>query len=211
MNYNSTALEDPPVGASDVNFNLTVNLPDKDLLEKSTLLLNSQSKTVANYINPDNSMHTGDNFDGNYSAFSLDFNCSYTVRFDYAVDKSWAIDRLVSGLDTRERIYFPSIISGPEHLYLSYAAIFESTISIEQVRSNSSLFERNLIYHDANVTVYEAPTQNSLIFTENATRKKGLEIIIPYMIKGEIQPFTFKYVTTRNLHIKIQLNLEEKI
>jgi hypothetical protein len=203
FNYSNFALIEPKVGAGDVNFNLTVNLPDKDLLEKTALLLNGQSEIIASFTNPDNSVNTGDNFHGNNSVFSLDFECNFTVRFEHAVDKAWAIDRLVFGRNTRERIYLPSIVSGPDYIYLKFAAIFESTISIDQVLSNTSLFERNLVYHDANVSEFEAPTQNSLIFTENSTKKKGLEIILPYMLKGETSPFIFKYVTTRNLRIKI--------
>ena len=112
-----------------MNFNLNVNLPDKDLLNKTKLLINSQSETITNFLNPDNSMHTGDNFKGNNSEFSLDFNCNFTIKFELAVDKNWAIDRLVSGRNTRERIYIPTISEGPSYIYLKYAAIFENTIS----------------------------------------------------------------------------------
>ncbi len=206
FNDSETALIEPKLPATDVNFKLRVNLPDKDLLTRTDLIIDGLPKDVDTFKNTDNSMNVGDTFKGNGS-FSLDFECNFTVRFESAVHYTWAIDRLVSARNIRERIYLPTIVSGPSYIYLKYASIFESTISINQVISNTSLFDRNLIYYDANVTEYEPPTQTSLIFTENATRKKGLEIILPYMIKGEISPFIFKYSTIRNLRIKITDNI----
>jgi hypothetical protein len=207
LQFNPENYTDPLQELQEINFFLNISLPNKEELDFKELKINGVVEPIGNHKGLNNSINVGDKFNANYSQFSLDFECNYTVRFEYSVGKTWAIDRLVSGRNVRERIYIPSLVSGPSNIYLKYATIFESTISIDQVISNISLFERNLVYYDANVSEYEAPTQYSLIFTENATKKKGLEIKIPYMIKGETCPFVFRYRTTKNLRIKITDNI----
>ena len=210
--YNSSeALATVPViPAYDINFQLQINLPDKDLLKSHELVLKGVSipaNLLYLYLDPDNSMNVSDDFNGNSSVFSLNFEADFQIQFFDAVEDTWSIDRLVSGRDTRERIYFPSVISGPETIYIEKLYIFETTIIVTQVAGNSSLFERVVNYFDANISVIEEDIHNSLIFTENATKKKGLEIKLPYIIKGEICPFSLKYTATRTLRIIITDNI----
>ena len=108
------------------------------------------------------------------------------IRFINPVSETWAIDRLVSMRNIRERIYFPSLISGPKRIIVNYLMIYEPTITLDQVISNTSLFERDVQYFDLNVSTIEEEFKHSLIFTKNAVKKQGLKIIIPYMIRGEI-------------------------
>ncbi len=206
MRFNTSTSE--IIGAHELKVKLKINLPDMELVWNHELTFNGVLVgDINDYINPDGSMNVGDYFTANNTRFNLDFQCNFTVRFYNAVDKTWAIDRLIRGNNVRERIYFPTIVSGPTSIYLKYITIFESTISIDQVISNTTLFERNLPYFDANVSLLEEDIRDSIIFTENATKKKGLEIKLPYLIKGEICPCIFEYTTTRNLKIKITDNI----
>jgi len=198
------------IEAEDINFQLNISLPDKDLLKNHELQLNGvdiPNIELYKYLGVDNSMNVSEDFNGNNSLFFLDFEADFQIQFYEAVGKTWAVDRLISGRNTRERIYFPNIIAGPEMIYVEKLFIYESTIIVTHVLDNSSLFERYVHYFDANISVIEEDIHNSLIFTENSTKKKGLEIILPYMIKGEICPFSLKYTATRTLKIIITDNI----
>ena len=142
-----------------------------------------------------------------YSNITVQFNANFTVRFEDPVDFSWAIDRLVDLSDIRERIYFPKLVAGPDHIFLENLYIFENTITIDEVTSNSSLFNRKVNIFDANVSVIQEVLGKSLIFTKNSVKKKGLKVVLPYMIKGETVPFNIKYKASHNLRMIITDNI----
>ncbi|MFX1487626.1 MAG: hypothetical protein ACFFBI_00640 [Promethearchaeota archaeon] len=174
---------------------LTINLPDKKSLNNLELELNNKTVNVNNYLNPDNSINIrfSDRFITNSSEFFLNFTCSYDLKFKEAVGKSWAIDRLIAKSYIRESIYFPSIVSGPQHIYLKGVTFYEPAANFDQVRSNRSLFKRRVTYIDANETV---------------TGKKGIYIIIPYLIVGETCPFSIKYKANQYLKLAITDNIK---
>jgi hypothetical protein len=178
---------------------LIVNPLDKDLFYDQELEINH---TVVNdFLEQDNLVNVTVSADA--KLFSLKFKTNFTLKFENPVDYSWAIDRLIEGRNVRERIYFPSLISGPKHIYLKNVTIIESTITKNQVISNSSLFNRPVNYFDVNVSITEASIDYSLIFTENAVKRKGLRIVLPYLIVGETDPFLLKYDATNDLKIVI--------
>jgi hypothetical protein len=195
--YNKTLGEIIP--AYNLKMNLELNLPDKDQLLGQSLWINDLE--IEDFLNTDNVVNFSCYAD--YSEVKVQFNANFTIQFQDPVDYSWAIDRLVDLSDVRERIYFPKLISGPDHIFLENLYIFENTITIGQVTSNSSLFDRQVNVFDANVSIIQEALEKSLIFTKNSIKKKGLRVILPFIIKGETVPFTIKYKASNDLRLII--------
>ncbi|MFX1315329.1 MAG: hypothetical protein ACFE9T_05660 [Promethearchaeota archaeon] len=177
---------------------LYINLPDKELLDNHSLLLNNEEVDINDHLNLDKSINItlSDFFSGNQSELSLNFTSIFTVKFIEPVYKTWAIDRLIAYRDIRERIYLPKVISGPEHIYISFISIFEPSISPEQVLMTDSLFERDVLFSEKNIT---------------AIGDRGLIVVIPYMIKGETCPFNIRYIATHTLRVIITDNIKMPI
>ncbi len=191
------------VNADNLDINLQVNPPDKELLADYSLEINND--TIDDFVNIDNSINISTT--GNQESINLNFTTSYTVKFVNPVGNTWAIDRLIERRNVRERIYFPSLIDGPKHIILKYLMIYEKTIILDQVFTNSSLFERPVLYYDLNLTQIEEAFKQSLIFTENAIKKQGLKLILPYLIVGEVNPVMIKYDANNVLLIKVTDNI----
>ncbi|MFX0136575.1 MAG: hypothetical protein ACFFDN_23245 [Candidatus Hodarchaeota archaeon] len=181
------------VYVDNIDVALTVNLPDKDSLNDHTLELNGV--VVSNHLSINKTIEIvlTDQFSADQSKFSLNFTSLFTLKFVDPVGKTWAIDRLVEQRNMRERIYFPSIINGPQHIYIKHLSFYEPTIYIEQVLLNHSLFERNIVLFDANTT---------------SIGKEGLKVSVPYLIVGETCPFIIKYETAQTLKIVITDNIK---
>lgn len=199
--YNKTLSDTVPA----YNFRAAIglNLPDKEMLFDHSVWINDIE--IEGSLKGDNSLNFTAYADD--SQIMVNFNANYTIRFEDPVASSWAIDRLADLSDNRERIYFPSLISGPEHIFIEKIYLFENTITIDQVLINSSIFGRSVAFFDANVSIIQESLENSLIFTENSVKKKGIRIILPYMIKGETVPFILKYKATNDLRIVITDNI----
>ena len=172
---------------------LTVNLPDKNLLNDHILELNGV--VVGNHLSINKTIEIllTDQFSADQSKFSLNFTSSFTLKFVDPVGETWAIDRLVEKRNVRERIYIPSIINGPQHIYIKYLSFYEPTIYADQVLLNYSLFERSVVFFDANTS---------------SIGKEGLKLSVPYLIFGETCPFIIKYETTQTLKIVITDNIK---
>ncbi len=196
------------INAKTLRVNVTVNFPDKALLRNHKIKINSEN-FGSNILNPDGSLSK--EVLANNTKFLIDFNVNYIIGFVEPVDETWGIDRLVEEKDIRERIYFPQIISGPNHIFVKYINILEDTIGFDQVESKSSLFGRGISYVEVNVTELEEDIKNSLIFSENATKRQGIKITLPFLLKGEICPFIFKYETDKDLKVIITDNIRMPI
>jgi hypothetical protein len=188
-----------PVPAGNLVLEIIVNPLDKDLFFDHILEIDDQIKVY--FLEPDKKINVTISADA--KLFSLKFSINFTMVFENSVDFSWAIDRLIGDRDIRERIYFPSLISGPEHIFLKDITLIESTIIVDQIISNSSLFERNVNVFDEIVSITQETIENSLIFTKNAVKRKGLKLFIPYIIVGETNPCSLKYSATNDLKIVI--------
>ncbi len=200
------------IGAEDLDISLKINLPDKNSLNNHTLTLNDKDydeEDTKKFLSSDKSVNI--KFSANHSLFSVDFTADFTMKFIDPVSDTWAIDRLVEQRNIRERIYFPTIISGPTHIVLKYVSFFEATITTDQTVGNSSCFERRFTYFDANVSEFEEEIEDSLVFTENIVKKKGLRIQMPFMIKGEICPFSIKYEASEDLRVIVTDNIHMPI
>ncbi len=189
----------PPLLADNLVVELIVNPLDKNLFYDQQLKIDDQ--VVNDFLEQENLINVTISADA--KLFSLTFKTNFTFKFENSVDYSWAIDRLIEGRNIRERIYFPSLIAGPKHIYLSNITLIESTITADQIISNSSLFGRPVNYYDVIVSVTQTSIEHSLIFTENAVKRKGLRLTIPYLILGETNPFLLKYDATNDLNIII--------
>ena len=163
------------------------------------------------FLTKDKSLYTKSWVKANNSKFDIEFTAYYIITFFDPVDETWSIDRLVEDKDKRERIYFPTIITGPKHIYIKNLKILEETIGYDQVESQSSLFGRPVSFIEINVSKIEEEIRNSLIFTENATKHQGILINLPYLIYGEVCPFTFKYETDKDLRIVVTDNIHMPI
>jgi hypothetical protein len=92
---------------------------EKDQLENHSLSLKGEDvDDISNYLDTNNNINISlaDSFRANNSAFSLNFTTEFRVGFKEPLSETWAIDRLINEADIRERIYFPSVIEGPEYL-----------------------------------------------------------------------------------------------
>ncbi len=189
----------PILPADNLILEIIVNPLDKDLFFDHVLEIDNQTKI--DFLEPDKKINVTISADAKF--FSLKFSANFTFMFENSVDFSWAIDRLVGKRDIRERIYFPSLISGPKHIFLKDITLLESTIIVDQIISNSSLFERNVNVYDEIISITQETIENSLIFTKNAVKRKGLKLFIPYIIAGETNPCSLKYSATNDLKIVI--------
>ena len=181
--------------ADNIYFALTVNLPDKDFLSNYSLGLDEEIVNINTHLTIEDSINVflSNSFNGNYSLFSLNFSSSFTIKFIDPVERTWSLDRLYANRNKRERIYIPSLISGPEHILLKFVSIYEPGIYYEQVESSSSVFERDVAYFNINSTL---------------TGKQGTYFQIPYLIRGETCPFIIKYETSLTLKIIITNNIK---
>ncbi len=194
--YNeSIATPDNTILADNIDIALTVNPPDKNLLNDHTLELNQEIVNIGDHLEPDNSVdvHFADHFTGEQSIFSLNFTTLFILKFTEPVGETWAIDRLIEKNNIRQRIYFPSITTGPQHIYLKNISFYEPAIYVEQIISNSSLFGRSFAYFHLNTTL---------------TGRQGIKIKIPYLIVGETCPSIIKYEPTQTLRVVVTDNIK---
>lgn len=179
-----------PIVADNIYISLTVNLPDKNLLSDHSLELNNEIVTIANHLNPDNTIDVllADLFSGFLSEFSLNFTTVFTFKFIDSIGKTWTIDRLVELNNIRERIYYASLIGGPQHIFLKYISFYEPAIYSDQILRNYSLFERDIAYFHLNTSL---------------TGRQGIKVRIPYLMVGETCPFIIKYIPTQTLRVVV--------
>lgn len=189
---------DLQVGAVGLTVSLRINHPDKKLIEE--FVFNEEG-----YAGKNNNIFV--TFSANDSLFDMNFETTFTVDFLKPVNYTWTIDRLAQPVNNRERIYFPSVIYGPEQIFLKFAKIEERTISIDQVVDTNSLFNREINYIGRNFTEFQEEVEDSLVFTEKVIQKRGLEITLPYLLLNETCPFIIKYQPSEDLRVIITDNI----
>ena len=187
--------------AEDLVVSLNISLYDRDYLNDFNIEINEeQIEDLSGYVDVNKNVYINltDNFQCNNSEFSLEFETNFTIKFLDPVDKTWAIDRLVNGRYIRERIYFPSVISGPDHLLFKFS-FFESTILFDDLQSSYSLFGRSYDIIDVNET-------------EDSPIDTGIKIITPSLIKGETaSPLSIQYYTDKTVRLIITDNINMPI
>jgi len=197
------------VPAKELLVNVTINPFDKNLFENLELRINKEiipeNEFNNNYLNADNSI-TVEELNASVSWFNLTFTVNFTLKFIDPVGETWSVDRLFSQRDIRERIYLPSIISGPEHIYVKNLKIFENSININQYIDYTTLFNRNPTDPCNNASILDWESDPVLI-TDNPEEKLGLNVTLPYIIKGETCPFSIKYEASEELKMIILDNI----
>jgi hypothetical protein len=186
---------DNNVEADNIDVALTINLPDRKKLDGHSLLLNDIPADIGDHLNSNKSIDIliTDQFNANNSVVLLNFTTPFTCKFEKSVDKNWAVDRLVSMNEIRERIYLPSVITGPKHIYIKNLSIYEETIFIDQLIRSHSQFERDFQYSFLN---------SSIVGIE------GTELIFPYIILGETCPCIIKYISDQTLRVVVTDNIK---
>ncbi|MFX0023151.1 MAG: carboxypeptidase-like regulatory domain-containing protein [Candidatus Hermodarchaeota archaeon] len=182
------------VDVDNIDVALTINLPDRNKLNDHSLKLNDVPADIGDHLNVNNSIDIllTDHFLANNSVVLLNFTSLFTCKFENPVDKNWAIDRLVAMKEIRQRIYLPSVIAGPEHMYIKNLSIYEETIYIDQVIETSSQFEREFQYFYLNSSI---------------VGKEGIELKFPYIILGETCPSILKYISDQTLRVVVTDNI----
>ncbi|MFX1287564.1 MAG: carboxypeptidase-like regulatory domain-containing protein [Promethearchaeota archaeon] len=201
----------PATPADNLVVEVIIDPLDKTLFYDHILKINDQN--ILDFLEQDNKINVTISADA--KLFSLEFKLNFTLRFEDPVDFSWAIDRLIGDRNIRQRIYFPSLIAGPDHIFLRNITLLESTLILDQVQKdemdkfigNSSLFKRPVNCYDVVTSITQGTIDDSLIFTENAIKRKGLKLTIPYLIVGETNPFSVNYDATNDLKIIITDNI----
>ena len=193
------------IPADNLYIRLYLDPLDKELFYDHQLIIDGEFKDIGTYLESDNSLNCTMIADGQY--FFLKFKLNFTMRFISPVGFTWAIDRLIEGREKRERIYLPQILEGPSHIFLYNVSFIEKTITIDQVEGTESLFGRKVSYSDILISISQQSVEYSLIFTENAVKRKGLKVVIPYIITGETVPFIIKYRASNNLRIVLTDNI----
>lgn len=190
---------------SDIILDLNITLPNKEQIYNHSLTVNNVGLSTNTYLTEDNIINL--TMPGNNSEFLLNFNTKITMKFEKPVENTWAIDRLIEQNDVRERIYFPTITSGPSKIYF-YLSMIENTISTNQVLSTESLFDREVSYSSVNTRDVEEEIGDSLVFTEQASVKQGIKVRLPFILPNETVPFNIKYQVTENLRIVVTDNID---
>jgi hypothetical protein len=192
--YNQSFTE-PKIFADNIDVAFTVNLPDRNSLDNHILELDNELVNINDHLNANKtiSVYLTNDFSPEQSNFSLNFTSLFIFEFVNPVGKTWAIDRLVEGRIVRERIYFPSLLHGPQHIYLKNLWFYEPTIYFEQIISNTSLFGRNVAHYFLNATI---------------TGKEGIKVKVPFLISGETCPFILKYASSQSLRVVVTDNIK---
>jgi hypothetical protein len=191
--YIEESIDPIPIDFWDVAF--TVNPLDKEKFNDHELMLKGSEVNIGTHLNPDKSIKVllSDQFTPNNSTFSLNFTCTYSLKFEEPVGYSWAIDRLIAQREIREKIYFSTLVSGPEHIYLKNVEFFEPSLYVEEVLDTYSLFNRDVLFGDANAS---------------GSNRLGINVTIPFLFVSETCPFSIKYSTFHKLKIAITDNIK---
>jgi len=147
------------------------------------------------------------------NSFDLTFKADFTVEILEVVDGLWSEDRLVEGLNIRERDYKITITQGPNNLILKNIGINDTGIYFDHLvdgkESGRSALGRSLIIENMNTstgTGLIAPNEtiappeyvDGIFFLH---RVESSEIEPYWLLKNEIDIITIKYVAVLDLSI----------
>ncbi len=146
----------------------------------------------------------------------LTFKANFTVELIETVDGLWCEDRLVAGLNIRERDYKITITEGPADLILKNIGINETGIYFNQLynggESGRSALDRSLYIENMNnssgnedVDINETITKTYVdgISFLHSVDMDIVELESYWLAKNEIDIITIKYIAIYNLSIII--------
>jgi len=147
------------------------------------------------------------------NSFDLTFKANFTVEMLEVVNGLWSEDRLVEGLNIRERDYKITITQGPNNLILKNIGINDTGIYFDHLvdgkESGRSALGRSLIIENMNTSTGPgliAPNEtiappeyvDGIFFLH---RVESSEIEPYWLLKNEIDIITIKYATVLDLSI----------
>ncbi|MBD3194717.1 MAG: hypothetical protein GF317_06665 [Candidatus Lokiarchaeota archaeon] len=183
--------------ADNLELSLRISPYESNQLNNHSIYVKDEIVSDANlYLNDNNEINISlsDSFTADNSLFLFNFTADYQIKFLDPVSESWAIDRLVGNDNIRDRLYFPTVTSGPNHLILKFAFI-ESNIYYGQIKNKKSLFSRSFTYEN-------------VADLEDIELTQGIKIITPSLINGEKAcPFTITYEADKSLRLVIVDNI----
>ncbi len=145
----------------------------------------------------------------------LTFKANFTVEMLEVVDGLWCEDRLVEGLNTRERDYKITITDGPADLILKNIGINDTEIYYDHLynggESGSGALDRYVYIENMNKSTGDeliGPNDTTTLpkYVDGISFLHGvdIDIIEPYWLaKNEIDIITIKYFAVYNLSIII--------
>ena len=174
-----------------------------------TLLSNEYSFTDDNILTFSNKIYLNET-----NSLDLSFKANFTVEMLEVVDGLWSEDRLVEGLNTRERDYKISITEGPTDLVLKNIGINDTGIYFNHLfiigGSGRSALNREVYIENMNKST---GIEEDIDLNETAVQPVYVDGITflhhsessskePYwLLKNEIDIITVKYIAEFNLSI----------
>ena len=196
----------PAILANGIAANFSIIIPDRNLLTYDSLIINSTSQSTNNFINNDDKSIFSGFMELNNNHFFLNFTAEFSIAFVDTVGKFWAIDRLVSDVNVRERIYLVNITSGPKYISITWFMIQESAINKDQVITSTCLFENRDAYVNV-LSFNRSEYGDTKYISDNPREREWINITLPFFIKNEICPFIIRYKATEDLKIGIYDNI----
>ncbi|MHA1647936.1 MAG: hypothetical protein ACTSVL_10220 [Promethearchaeota archaeon] len=151
----------------------------------------------------------------NLTSIALKFKTDFEVNFiDTVSDAFWAEDRLVQGLNVRERDYKLSIVDGPEDLMLTYFGFNDTSIWKADLTSPStqlsSALDRSATLIDMNRSA-ETPVSNETV--NKPVFVEGISLLAhgfpPYFLfTGEVDIITIRYHADQRLEFTVTDNIK---
>ncbi len=190
----------------------------QDIYEPVLNKYNNQTLQPNEYFFTDDNILTFTNkiYLNESNSFDLSFKANFTVEMLEVVDGLWSEDRLVEGLNTRERDYKISITEAPADLVLKNIGLNDTGIYFSHLyivgRSGISALDREIYIENMNkstgleeeIDLNETAVQPVYVDGITFLHHNGSSSKEPYwLLKNEIDIITIKYFAEYDLSIKI--------
>ncbi len=197
---------------------LRIYLPNhQDIFESNLDIYNNNITLPSNQYAITDNILTFTNATYLNETFSLDmtFKTNFTVELLEIVDGLWCEDRLIEGLNIRERDYKITITEGPADLILENIGINDTELYFDQLynggESGRGALDRYVYIENMNKSTGEeffdpndTTTLPEYVDGISFLHSVNISIIEPYWLaKNEIDIITIKYFAVHNLSIII--------
>jgi len=192
-----------PTRALNIIGTFNVSLPDRnDIYGVSFDNLNGNvPKINFNYTVVSNSYSVYTDF--SYTCqLDFSFKANFTVNIVDTVSDFWAEDRLVDSLNIRERDYKLSVSAGPATLRVKALLLNDTTLYYAELALSGdkikSALGRSVACANMNLSIGK-PSAWNLTYTDGTILLGTLYSSSYYLVKGEVDIITVKYIASRTL------------